>query len=69
MKAFRIWGLLSLLSIAVFGWVSAALSDPGKAPSYLSEYVYLHETRNQSSSIQIAAHADMCRGSARGSGN
>ena len=66
MKALRICGLLS---IAVFGWASAAPGDRGKAPSYLSEYVYLHETRNQSSPIQIAAHADMCRGSVRGTGS
>ncbi|HEY8068042.1 MAG TPA: hypothetical protein VIF38_04045 [Burkholderiales bacterium] len=67
MKALRICGLLSLPAIAVLGWVSAALSDSVKAPSsaYLSDYVYLHETRGLSDSIQIAAHADVCRGSVR----
>jgi len=55
-------GPLSLLAIAMFSWASAAMGDRGGSPSYLSEYVYLHETRDQGIAIQIGAHTKMCRG-------
>jgi len=46
----------------MFSWASAAMGDRGGSPSYLSEYVYLHETRDQGIAIQIGAHTKMCRG-------
>jgi hypothetical protein len=48
--------------MAAFGWNSVALSNAAETPSDLSEYVYLHETRNQAIPLQIAARANMCRG-------
>jgi hypothetical protein len=61
----RICGLLLLLSAAAISRTSAALGDGGEPAADFSEYVYLHETRSQSAPLQIAAHANMCRGSAR----
>jgi hypothetical protein len=69
MRILRIYGLLSLLSLAALGWVSAAMSEAGDPPSNLAEYVFLHETRNQGVPLQIAASANMCRGMAGGARN
>lgn len=90
MKTLRICGLLSLLSIVSFSWISVALSGAGKPPSGtraspsiaallpslntpaganardLSEYVFLHETRNQSVPLRIAARSNACSGAVRG---
>ena len=73
MEMRRICRLLSLLSMAALGWIPVAFSDTGEAPSnlaeYVSEYVYLHETRNQGFPLQIAARASMCRGKTGGARN
>jgi hypothetical protein len=57
-KILWLYGLLSLSS------VSAAPDGAGKPPPDLSEYVYLHETRNQISPVHFAALTNMCRGTA-----
>jgi hypothetical protein len=62
MSMLKICGLLSLLAVAAFRPLPAAPGGPGERASDLSEYVYLHETRNQSVPLQIAAHANMCPG-------
>ena len=64
-------GLLSLLSIAVYGWISvapaadltpASTSDHDSASASLAEYVFLHQTRNESNPLKVGATADVCRG-------
>lgn len=62
MKILRIFGLLALLSLSASGGIAVAATEPAIARSDLAEYVYLHETRNQSIPLQIAARATNCRG-------
>lgn len=76
MKTLASIGFLSSLSILTFGWIPAAMSEaiaPEAPPSEtrslvpqhardLSKYVYLHVTRNQSTSMQGGTRANTCRG-------
>lgn len=82
MKTLWICGPLFLLPIAAFSWISVALSGAGEPLSEarasplntpveadardLSEYVFLHETRNESIPLRIAARANACSGVVRG---
>lgn len=59
-------GLIVSLSIVGFGWTSAAPGRPVEPPAGLSEYVYLHVTRSERTSIQDAGLANSCRGTADG---
>ena len=75
MKTLWIVGLWSLLSIVAYNGIAVALGVGGAAepvaetrasrfiaalPPSLDEYVFLHETRNASMSLQVAARANAC---------
>ena len=71
MKTLQCIGFFYALSIMTFGWSPVAMSEAvsPQAPQDardLSEYVYLHVTRNQSISMQGATRASTCRGTSRG---
>ena len=62
MKSLPVRGLLAFMAL---GLGSPAFGDTGKRSADLSEYVYLHLTRNASGPPPSAAHEYMCRGKPR----
>ena len=60
MKTVWVCVLLSLFSIVAYSQISAALSGAGEpvGAAGLSEYLFLHKTRNES--IRVAARANVC---------
>ena len=79
MKTLTGIGLWAALSMTTIGWIPAAMSKT-RAPAApaaetrslaprverdLSEYVYLHVTRNQSIATQHGTRASTCRGTSR----
>ena len=62
MKTVWVCVLLSLFSIVAYSQISAALSGAVEpvGSARLSEYVFLHNTRDESMHLRVAARANVC---------
>lgn len=72
-------GLLAVLLIVAYGCIpvaesgatpaSESASNANNVAAHFADYVFLHETRNESTLLQVAERANVCRGTILGAGS